>query len=203
MYRIVKRFLDLLVAILLLPFLLPIMAIIAIVIKIDDGGPVFYHGSRLGKGGKVFRMCKFRSMRVNAPDLRNPDSSTYNAAEDPRQTRIGRLLRKTSLDELPQVFNVIIGQMSFIGPRPDLPDHERFYEGSTRDKLLVPPGITGYNQAYNRNAVTWGERLTHDVYYVRNLSFWLDLRILFRTVLIVLRREGVFADATKSEELHV
>jgi lipopolysaccharide/colanic/teichoic acid biosynthesis glycosyltransferase len=178
--------------------------ICGIFIKLEDRGPIFYCGKRLGKDGKVFRMYKLRSMKVNAPDLRNEDGSTYNSDDDPRLTRVGKIIRKTSLDELPQLFNVLKGDMSFIGPRPDLPEHMNYYEGNEVRKLEVLPGISGYNQAYYRNAAEWKQRLQNDVYYVNNISFWLDFKILFKTVEGVILRKGIYvtsqSDSAKGED---
>ncbi|MED5076039.1 sugar transferase [Geobacillus stearothermophilus] len=149
--KYIKRLLDILLSVILLPFVIIVISLFGLLIKLEDRGPIFYCGERLGKDGRVFKMYKLRSMKVNAPDLRNPDGSTYNSDKDPRLTRIGRILRKTSLDELPQIFNVLKGDMSFIGPRPDLPEHINYYEGEEVRKLEVLPGITGYNQAYFRS----------------------------------------------------
>ena len=126
--RIFKRFIDLVIGILGFPFFLLIFVVIAPIIKFTDNGPVFYTAERLGKNGKVYSMYKFRSMRVNAPDIRNSDGSTYNGTDDPRVTRIGRIIRKTSLDETPQLLNVIKGDMSIIGPRPFVTTHYEGYE---------------------------------------------------------------------------
>lgn len=112
-----------------------VILICGILIKIEDRGPIFYFGKRLGKNGRIFKMYKLRSMKVNAPDLRNSDGSTYNSDDDPRLTKMGKILRKTSLDELPQIINVLKGDMSFVGPRPDLPEHINFYEGDELKKL--------------------------------------------------------------------
>ena len=120
--KYIKRVLDILVALLLLPFLLILIIIISPMIIIDDRGPVFYLAKRRGLNGKIFKMYKFRSMKVNAPDIRNSDGSTYNADDDPRITRVGRFLRKTSIDEIPQILNVLKGEMSIIGPRPTTTD---------------------------------------------------------------------------------
>ncbi|WP_434120934.1 sugar transferase [Salinicoccus roseus] len=148
-----KRLIDLFFAILFLPLWLPILFILAPIIYFSDKGPIFYNANRLGKEGNIFKMYKFRSMRMNAPDLRNPDGSTFNSEEDPRLTSIGNFLRKSSLDETPQLLNVIKGDMSFIGPRPDLPEQYDLYSEKDKDKLLIRPGITGYNQAYFRNTI--------------------------------------------------
>jgi lipopolysaccharide/colanic/teichoic acid biosynthesis glycosyltransferase len=205
MYRkYVKRILDIIFSLILLPPVLLVILICGIFIKLEDGGPIFYCGKRLGKDGKIFKMYKLRSMKVNAPDLRNADGSTYNSDDDPRLTKVGRILRKTSLDELPQLFNVLKGDMSFIGPRPDLPEHINYYEGNEVKKLDVLPGISGYNQAYYRNAAEWKQRLQNDVYYVDNISFWLDFKILFKTVEGVILRKGIYvtsqSESVKGED---
>lgn len=187
-----KRLIDLILALLALPFWLIILAIIGPIIYFQDKGSIFYNAPRLGKDGKVFKMYKFRSMKMNAPDLRNEDGSTFNAEDDPRLTKIGKFIRKTSLDETPQILNVIKGDMSIIGPRPDLPEHRELYEGNEERKLEVRPGITGYNQAYFRNTVPWKDRIQNDIYYIDHLSLWLDIKIFIKTVLSVLKREDVF-----------
>lgn len=138
-------------------------------------------------------MYKFRSMKVNSPDIRLNDGSTFNSPNDDRQTKIGQFLRKTSLDELPQLLNVLKGDMSFVGPRPDLPSQEKFYEGDDYEKLSVRPGITGYSQAYFRNSVEWKKRLKSDVYYANNVSFFLDTKIVLKTILTVIRRDNVYS----------
>jgi len=193
-----KRILDLALAIIALPIWFIILIVIGPLIYFEDKGPIFYNAPRLGKNGKIFKMYKFRSMKVNAPDIRNEDGSTFNSEDDPRLTKVGRILRKTSIDEIPQVLNVLKGDMSFIGPRPDLPEHKNYYEGNEIRKLEVKPGITGYNQAYFRNAILWKERITNDIYYVDNLSLWLDLKIFFRTILSVFKRENIFIEQNKN-----
>lgn len=190
--KYLKRILDILFSLILLPFILIVIAICAIAIKIEDRGPVFYYGERLGKNGRIFKMFKLRSMKVNAPDLRNADGSTYNSEVDPRMTRTGKILRKTSLDEFPQILNVFKGDMSFIGPRPDLPEHLNYYTGEEIRKLDVLPGISGYNQAYYRNAAEWKQRLQNDIYYVDNISLLLDIKILFKTIYGILLRRGIY-----------
>ena len=122
---------------------------------------------------------------MNAPDIRNEDGSTFNSEKDPRLTKIGNFIRKTSLDETPQILNVIKGDMSIIGPRPDLPEQLSLYEGNEVRKLEVRPGITGLSQAYYRNTIPWKQRIQHDIQYIDNISFWLDVKILFRTILSV------------------
>src|SRR5699024_4129070 len=140
-------------------------------------GPVFYISSRLGRNSKIFKMYKFRSMKVNAPDIRNIDGSTFNSADDDRLTKIGKFIRRTSIDELPQLINVLKGDMSLIGPRPDLPGAINDYTGNDIKKIQIRPGITGYNQAYFRNSLPQKEKFKNDVYYVDNLSFGLDIKI--------------------------
>lgn len=173
-----------------------LMIPIAITIYIEDKGPVFYNAERLGKNGKVFKMYKFRSMKVNAPDLRMADGSTFNGENDPRLTKVGRFIRKTSLDEIPQLLNVLKGDMSLIGPRPDLPEHKKMYVGNEERKLEVRPGITGYSQAYFRNSIEWKERIQNDIYYIDHLTMTMDIKVLMKTVTSVLKSEGVYVKNT-------
>ena len=187
-----KRLLDLILALIALPFWFIILIFIGPCIYLQDKGSIFYNAPRLGKDGKVFKMYKFRSMKMNAPDIRNEDGSTFNAEDDPRLIKIGKFIRKTSLDETPQLLNIIKGDMSIIGPRPDLPEHRELYEGNEERKLEVRPGVSGYNQAYYRNTVPWKERIQHDIYYVDHLSLWLDKKIFFKTAISVLKREDIY-----------
>jgi len=197
---VVKRIIDVFVCLVILPLILFVTIPIAIAIKIEDGGPVFYKSRRLGKGFKEFDMLKFRSMRVNAPDIRNDDGSTYNSKTDHRVTRIGRLIRETSLDELPQCFNVIMGHMSLVGPRAGDVESKDTYEEDEKDKMLVRPGITGYTQAYYRNHLGVREKRLYDAWYAHNVSMWLDIKILFKTVATVLKRENLYTnDAAVNE----
>jgi lipopolysaccharide/colanic/teichoic acid biosynthesis glycosyltransferase len=199
MYRnYFKRLFDLIFAAIAFPFWLIILIVIGPIIYFQDKGSIFYNASRLGKDGKVFKMYKFRSMKMNAPDLRNEDGSTFNAEDDPRLTSIGKFIRKTSLDETPQLLNIIKGDMSIIGPRPDLPEHMEMYEGNEIRKLEIKPGVTGFNQAYFRNTVPWKERIKNDIFYIDNLSAWMDIKIFVKTALSVLKREAVFIEE-KSE----
>ena len=195
MYKFFKRFFDIFVSLVALPFFFLIFIFVAPIIKISDGGPVFYNAPRLGKNGKVFKMYKFRSMKVNSPNIKNADGSTYNGANDPRVTKVGKFLRKTSLDETPQILNVLFGHMSLIGPRAHLTTNYKGYENLDeihKRRIDVRPGITGYNQAYFRNSVTSEQKLINDVYYVDNLSFWMDVKVFFKTVFSVLKRENVY-----------
>lgn len=193
MYRhFFKRLIDIVSALILLPLVLLVIFIMTFIIRIDDNGPVFYNAKRMGRNGKPFKMFKLRSMKVNAPDLRNADGSTFNSDHDPRVTRTGRFMRKTSIDEIPQILNVLKGDMSFIGPRPVLakkPYTE--YDEIRRKRLTVRPGITGYSQAFFRNSITQDEKFQYDCYYVDHLTFRLDVKILFVTVYSVLRRKNI------------
>jgi len=194
MYRtFFKRILDILFALCLLPFVLIILFLVTPLIFLSDRGPIFYNAPRMGRNGKRFTMYKLRSMQVNAPDLRNADGSTFNSENDPRVTRIGRLMRKTSMDELPQLLNVLKGDMSIIGPRPTLYSEDYYNFDSIRKKrLTVRPGITGYTQAYFRNSISQEEKFRLDAYYVENMSALFDLKIFVKTVISVVMRENVF-----------
>ncbi|WP_214627181.1 sugar transferase [Paenibacillus agaridevorans] len=192
MYKhFLKRFIDLVISLLALPFWLIILFIIGPAIYFHDKGSIFYNAPRLGRDGKVFSMYKFRSMKMNSPDIRNQDGSTYNSERDPRLTKIGHFLRRTSLDETPQLLNIIKGDMSIIGPRPDLPDAALIYTDAQKRKLAVRPGITGYNQAYFRNSISQDEKFGNDVYYVSNLTLKLDIKIFFITLVTVLKKEKI------------
>lgn len=191
---LIKRIVDILFCIIILPFVLIIAIPIAVAIKIEDGGPVFYKSRRLGKEFTEFNMLKFRSMRVNAPDLRNADGSTYNSPNDTRVTRVGSFLRETSLDELPQFFNVLMGHMSLLGPRPGDVESKDTYEEDEKDKMLVRPGISGYTQAYYRNSISVREKRLYDAWYAHNVTFWLDVKILFKTVVTVLKKDNVYTN---------
>lgn len=191
---VVKRLLDLVISVMLMPLFAVVFLVTAIAIKLEDGGPVFYNAPRMGKDGKPFKMYKFRSMKVNAPDIRTADGSTYNSPTDERLTKVGKFIRATSVDELPQILNVLIGNMSLIGPRPDDLKEAQLYEGNESRKLEVLPGITGYAQAYFRNSIPFKERIAHDIYYVDHISFGLDVRIFFRTIAVVVKRDGVYVD---------
>lgn len=192
MYRhFFKRVFDFLIALCALPFFCIIYIVLVPFYFYMDRGPMFYSGMRLGRYGKPFPMHKLRSMKVNAPDIRLKDGSTYNGDDDPRVTKLGRFLRKTSLDEIPQILNVLKGDMSWIGPRPDPLDWLDKYKEEERVFLNVRPGITGYNQAYFRNSADAQEKIDNDVYYAKNISFALDVKIIFKTIKTVLFRENV------------
>ena len=190
--RFIKRFFDIIFAVLGMPVFFIILIVAAPIIYLEDKGPVFYNAERLGKNGKIFKMYKFRSMYVNSPDIRNPDGSTYNGEEDPRVTKFGRFIRKTSIDEIPQIINVLLGQMSFVGPRPDLPDIMDIYSEEDKLKLTVRPGVTGYNQVYFRNSLELPARFKNDIYYIYNISFMTDFKIMIKTVIAVISRKNVY-----------
>ncbi len=194
--KVFKRLLDIFFAVIGLPVLLLIYMFVAPLIKLSDKGPVFYNTKRIGKDGKLFKMFKFRSMMVNAPDIRLPDGSTYNGKDDPRVTKIGKFLRKTSLDESPQIINVLLGDMALIGPRPDPPDWLDKYNEKIKVFLSVRPGITGYSQAYFRNSADGEEKMKNDAYYALNCSFILDVKIFFKTIAVVIKRENTYKDTT-------
>ena len=196
-----KRLFDIILALLALPVVLFSIIIFGPIIYFTDKGPVFYNAERVGKDGKPFKMYKLRSMYVNAPDIRLSDGSTYNAEDDPRVTPIGRFLRKTSIDELPQVINILQGRMSWIGPRPDPLDWLDRYPEDMKEFLTVRPGVTGYSQAYFRNSVDGIEKMKNDLYYAQNCSFILDVKIFFKTVSVVLKRENTYKDTTNEEKL--
>jgi undecaprenyl phosphate N,N'-diacetylbacillosamine 1-phosphate transferase len=198
--KVGKRAIDFIIGLIALPFILLVTVVIAPLIYFNDKGPIFYNAERLGKNGIPFKMYKFRSMMVNAPDIRNEDGSTYNGDADPRVTKIGRFMRKTSIDELPQFLNVLLGNMSLIGPRPDPLDDMDIYTEHQKRKLEVKPGITGYNQAYFRNSVEQNEKFENDVYYAEHVSFILDAKIFFKTIVMVLSHNSVYNDASNLSE---
>lgn len=146
----------------------------------------------LEKNGKIFKMYKFRSMKVNAPDIRNKDGSTFNAVDDPRLTKVGAILRKTSLDETAQLLNVLVGDMSLVGPRPFLPVKGFTPQGFAKDRLMVRPGLTGYAQAYYRNSINQKRQEEIDSYYANNLNFILDAKIVLKTIKTVLLRKNIY-----------
>lgn len=192
--RVVKRFFDIVISLLMLPFLLLFIVVFGLAIWLEDHGPVFYNAPRMGKGFVPFKMYKFRSMKVNAPDLVMEDGSTYNGADDPRMTRVGAFMRRASIDEFPQFLNVLKGDMSVIGPRPDLERETELYEGNESDKLLVKPGITGWAAVCGRNAIQWHDRLKLDVEYVHNVSFAFDVKVFFLTFKTIFSQEGIYVE---------
>ena len=202
-YRFIKRLFDVVVsAILMIPIGIVIL-VSAIFIKAEDNGPVFYMADRTGRFGKVFKMYKLRSMKANAPDIRLADGSTYNGDDDPRVTKFGKFARRTSIDELPQTINILKGDMTFIGPRPDTPIGSAAYTDEEKIILTVRPGITGYNQAVNRNSVLTKEKLKNDIYYVKHQSLWFDIKIVFMTIATVLGHKNINRTDISTENAYV
>lgn len=185
--RTVKRLSDIVAALFLLVVLSPLLLVIAVVIRCALGSPVLFVQTRPGRHGRPFRLCKFRTMR----DTFGADGVPLS--DDARLTRLGRFLRASSLDELPELWHVVTGEMSLVGPRPWLMEYLPHFTPDQMRRHEVRPGITGWAQVNGRNATTWEERLRLDVWYVDHWSLWLDLRILVRTVWTVLRRDGISA----------
>ena len=191
----IKPLLDYSIAIIMFPIFVIIFVIISIFIKKEDKGPIFYKAERIGKNGKIYKMYKFRSMKVDAPNILNKDGSTYNSKDDNRVTKIGKFMRETSIDEIPQIINILKGEMSFIGPRASLAEALDSYKEDEKDKMKVRPGITGYTQAYYRNNLSVREKRLKDVWYANNISFLLDLKIFFKTIQTVLKRENIYTNS--------
>lgn len=197
--KLVKGFVDRALAGTALLLSLPLMAVIAIAIKLDSRGPVIFRQVRVGLGGREFDVYKFRTMVVNADallaelaDLNETDGLLFKMRRDPRVTRVGRVLRKWSLDELPQLANVLLGQMSLVGPRPPLPSEVARYDGDVARRLLVKPGMTGLWQVSGRSDLSWEDGIRLDLYYVENWSLTADLTILWKTFGAVLRTRGAY-----------
>jgi lipopolysaccharide/colanic/teichoic acid biosynthesis glycosyltransferase len=193
MYRnLIKRLLDIIISLILFPFLIIITIPIFLAIKFEDKGPVFYNSKRYGKGMKEFIMFKFRSMKINAADIRNEDGSTFNSDKDSRLTRVGKFIRKTSIDELPQLLNILKGEMSFVGPRPSPLGDKSKYPKDFFIRYEVVPGITGYNQILLRNSATLEERIKNDNFYVDHISLGLDFKIIFLTLFSVVNSKNIY-----------
>lgn len=197
--RIIKRAFDLLLCLLLLPFLVPVCLVVALAIRLDDGGPVFYHTARAGENGRIFWMHKFRTMMVGADQMQSQvarrdenGNILYKTRSDPRVTRVGRFLRRSSLDELPQLINVIKGEMSLVGPRPEMPSLVDKYDLWQRKRFAVPQGVTGWWQVNGRSDKPMHLHTEEDLYYIQHYSLWLDLQILLKTLWVVLRGKGAF-----------
>ncbi len=197
--RIGKRAFDLVVSLLMFPFLLPIMVVIGVLIRLDSPGPVIYRAKRVGENGKLFMMYKFRTMVANADQMLDKvvrfdelGRAIYKAPDDPRITRLGHFLRKTSLDELPQIWNVLKGEMSLVGPRPEQPALVEKYAPWQRKRFTVPQGITGWWQVHERSDKPMHLHTEEDLYYVQNYSIWLDFQILLMTLIAVLRGKGAY-----------
>ncbi|MGN0521226.1 MAG: sugar transferase [Eubacterium sp.] len=202
MYKHFKRFFEIILSLLALIILSPLMAVTAIAVKIESPGPVIFKQERIGMGAKVFKIYKFRSMCVGAE---HTGTGVYSGADDMRVTRVGKIIRATSIDELPQLVNILKGEMSFVGPRPPLTYHPWSIDEYTAEQLHmfdVRPGITGWAQVNGRKEVEWHERIRLNCWYVDNMSLFLDIKILFMTVFKVLKNEdNVNVGATVSENI--
>ncbi len=186
MYKYVKRITDFTVALLLLVILSPLMAASALLIAANHDGPILFKQKRPGKNGKIFTVYKFRTMSTRQCDEDGRELSDFE-----RMTKIGRLLRKTSVDELPQLFNIIRGEMSFIGPRPLLTEYLELYSPEQMRRHEVLPGISGWAQVNGRNTLTWDEKFAYDVYYVDHCGVLMDMKIFLKTVENVIRQNGI------------
>lgn len=196
---IIKRFFDFILSLIGIIILSPIFVIIYIAIKVDSKGPAIFKQVRVGKDEVPFEIYKFRTMIVNAEkkraleiDPQNLDKFVFQSKNDNRVTKVGSFLRKTSLDELPQLFNVLIGNMSLVGPRPEIPDVVKFYTDEYKKRLLVLPGITGLAQVSGRGEIELGKTIGFDITYIRNFSLFYDIKILIKTVISVFKREGAY-----------
>lgn len=196
--KYIKRMIDFTLSFIGLIVLLPIFAIIALCIKIESKGPVFFVHKRIGKNGKIIGLYKFRSMVPNAeelikqftPEQMKEFKENFKLENDPRVTKIGKILRKTSLDELPQLINIIKGDLSIIGPRPVIEEELEKYEENKEKFLSATPGLTGYWAANGRSNTTYEERMAMELYYIDNISWRLDLKVFFKTILSVIKKEG-------------
>lgn len=190
--RYIKRILDIVLSLLAIIILSPILLILYILVRIKLGSPVLFKQERPGKDEKIFTLCKFRTMT----DKRDENGNLL--PDEARMTRFGKILRSTSLDELPELFNILKGDMSLIGPRPLLVKYLPLYNETQKHRHDVKPGLTGWAQVNGRNAISWEERFELDIYYVEHLSFLLDIKILFQTVAVVFKRSGISSatDAT-------
>lgn len=193
----IKRLVDFFGSLIGLIIISPILIIIAVIIKLTSKGPIFFKQERLGKNGKIFKIIKFRTMVVNAEKI--GDGLTVKSEDDNRITKIGKFLRSTSLDELPQLFNVLIGQMSLVGPRPPVTyypyDGYKNYPNWARKRFLMRPGVTGLTQVTVRNSVSWDERIIIDNKYIDTFNVWFDIKILFTTVGKMFNSENIYMKA--------
>ena len=191
--KCIKRILDFIISLIALILLSPILLVLIIVIKIDSKGPAFFKQERLGKNGKVFKIIKYRTMIVNAEHI--GDGLKVRTENDNRITKVGKLLRKTSLDELPQLINILKGDMALIGPRPPVTYHPHKFEDYPEHQKLrfnVRPGITGLAQSRVRNNATWDERIEIDIEYINNITFLVDIKIFFDTIKSIFKKENIY-----------
>lgn len=195
MYKYIKRGLDFTVAFAALLIFSPLMLIVSILIKLNRDGPVLFKQERPGRGGKIFTVYKFRTMSVRTCDENGRELSDFE-----RMSKIGSFLRKTSIDELPQFINILKGDMSFIGPRPLLTEYLELYTPEQMRRHEVRPGISGWAQVNGRNTISWEEKFRYDVEYVDNLSFRMDMNIFIKTILNVLKQDGINSDEANTME---
>lgn len=199
LYMVLKRIVDVIISFIALVILAIPFAVIAFAIKLDSQGPVFFRQEREGMYGKPFKIWKFRTM------AHDPSRIGYQPPPvlgDARITRVGNILRRSGVDELPQLFNVLLGDMSLVGPRPVHPFRAANFNERQKRRFFVKPGITGWALIHGRNSLAWKKKLEYDLWYVDHISFWLDLLILWRTPWVILRGEGVFMDSRDSLESH-
>lgn len=197
-YNTIKRIVDVVLSFIGLIVLSPVFLFLSIIIKIDSKGPVFFAHKRIGKNGNTIRIYKFRTMHQNAEAMienfteeqMKEYKENYKLKDDPRITRVGKFLRKTSLDELPQILNILKGELSIIGPRPVVESELEKYGPNKSKFLSVKPGLTGYWQANGRSTTTYEERIDMELYYVENRSLWLDTKLFFKTIISVIKKEG-------------
>lgn len=185
-----KRAFDICASFVLIVMLIviPVFIVVPILIRLTSKGPAIFTQERMGKDEKVFKIYKYRTMLIPEESL---DENGEMLEPKARITKIGRILRKTSIDELPQLFNVLEGTMSIVGPRPTLPYQAERYNEEQKKRHLMRPGITGYAQVNGRNDLTWAEKIEYDVEYIENYNFWLDIKILFKTIAVVFKSEGI------------
>lgn len=186
----IKRVFDVLVSLIgiVLLTVIPVLIVVPIIIKVTSKGPVIYRQDRIGKGGKTFCMYKFRTMLI--PEERVQSDGSKLQPND-SITGVGKFLRKTSIDELPQLFNILCGSMSVVGPRPMIPSMYSKITDEEKRRCIMRPGVTGLAQVNGRNNLTWAEKLRYDVEYIDNFCLWIDITILFKTVLVVIKNEGI------------
>ena len=209
LYRFFKRFFDILISFIFLILFGWFILILLLIKFIEDGHNPIYKSIRVGYKGKLIKFHKIRSMKYNSEDLKEDlidqglnerDDKSFKIKDDPRVTKFGKFLRKTSLDELPELFCILIGKMSFVGPRPLLVEYLAYYTKEEHHRHDVRPGLTGYAQCHGRNSLSWKEKFEMDVWYTRHISLFGDIGILFRTVLSVFKREGISSETSATME---
>ena len=183
-YIFIKRVLDVILSSIALVILLPVFLLVSIAIKLDSPGPIIYKSKRMGKDLKTFNTYKFRSMKINREELHS------NMSHEEMVTRVGKFIRKTSLDELPQLINILKGDMSFIGPRPWIPEYYEWFTDEQKRRSSVLPGISGLAQVKGRNGINIFKKIEYDLEYVDNMSLWLDIKLVFETIIQVFKKDN-------------